>query len=286
MMPLLAGGLGAIGGLGILLVVAGLRSLVLVPRKELPDGRTVQLHLATLAVSMMLAITAYAATGWAVLAVAVFLTALASRSVLASRRHRHTDLERSRAIASWAELIRDNISGASGLEQAVVVAAEHAPEAIVPEMQRFTARTDRRPLNQCLALLGEDLDHPAADMVVVALIEASQQEARDLPPLLSRLSTAIRADVRMQQRIDVGRARIRTSARIVAIVTGLTVVLLLLTAPQLLVAYSTANGQLWLAAVIGVFAGSGLMMRELSRGASIPRFRANRQLFASQGEQK
>ena len=40
-------------------------------------------------------------------------------------------------------------------------------------------------------------------------------EGRDIGALLSRLADSIRTDVRMRLRVEVGRARIRTSARIV-----------------------------------------------------------------------
>ena len=174
-------------------------------------------------------------------------------------------------------MIRDNIAGAAGLEHALPATSTVAPLPIRAEIARFAARLDQKSLTDALAELGDDLDHPSADLVIAALTNATRMEARELGPLLSRLAESIRADVRMRLRVDVGRVRIRTSARIVVAVTAGLVGLLFITARDLLAAYNTLGGQLWLAAVLGVFALGGWVMAHYGRLDLAPeRFSARR----------
>lgn len=271
---------GATFGLGVLLLVAAAQKRPVLPRRQTPTNRpSVQRSLVTVTICSLAAISAYAATGWISLAAVVFGFGLAMPTMLKNRGQRQRELERAEAIASWTELIRDNISGAAGLEQALIVASEIGPPAIRPELQLFLVRLPRRKLQECLILLSRDLDSRASDLVVAALVQASSLESRALSPLLSRLAASIRENVRMQQRVEVGRTRIRTSARIVVIVTVLTIVVLTLIAPQIVEVYSTPAGQLWLLVVFTIFVGAGAMMRRLGNAELGNRFELNPNLL-------
>ena len=143
-------------------------------------------------------------------------------------------------------MIRDNMAGAAGLEQALQATAMIAPSPIAREVRTFAGRLEGQPVGEALVQLAADLDHPAADLVVVSLANAARMEARDLGPLLTRLSESIRADVRMRLRIEVGRARIRTSSKIVLAVTLFTMAMIYFTSEDLLEVYDTGEGQVWL----------------------------------------
>ena len=90
-------------------------------------------------------------------------------------------------------------------------------------------------------------------------------EARDLGPLLTRLSESIRADVRMRLRIEVGRARIRTSSKIVLAVTLFTMAMIYFTSEDLLEVYDTGEGQVWLLGVFALFMGALGLMNHYAR---------------------
>ena len=96
----------------------------------------------------------------------------------------------------------------------------------------------------------------------------------DLGPLLSRLAESIRGDVRMRLRVEVGRARIRTSARIVMGVTVFVVVFLYLFSRPLLDVYDSATGQLWLLLILGIFVGGAWLMNHYSQVEMPERFSA------------
>ena len=272
---------GVLAGLGMLLVISGLRGNAVLPRPpahatgHVDPGR----DLAWLVASGVAALLVFAITGWMVLAAAATLGVWSSRGVLETRKTDVSVVARTEAIAVWTEQVRDNMAAAAGLEQALLASAAHAPAAIAPEIGRFCTRLERMSLLDALGELGRDLDHPSADMVVVALANAVRLEARELGPLLSRLAAFIRADVRMRLRIEVGRARIRTSARIVIATTVATGLFLYVFSPNLLVAYDSFAGQAWLVVVLATFAAGLRLLASMATVTYPARFRARRGAF-------
>ncbi len=180
-------------------------------------------------------------------------------------------------------MIRDNMAGAAGLEQALMATGHLAPDPIAAEVHRFSRRLEDTALPDALALLCDELNHPSADLVVAALANAARMEGRDLGPLLSRLAESIRGDVRMRLRVEVGRARIRTSVRIVMGVTVLTTVFMYLFSRPLLDVYDTPTGQLWLLVVLAIFGLGGWMLGHYSQVEMPERFSARRDRTATAG---
>jgi Flp pilus assembly protein TadB len=276
MNPLLATFFGAGIGLGVVLVAAGLRGHNVLPSlpRILPGQSSTQAAVGWIGGAAITGLAVYAILGWPVAALLAAGAVLWLPRPLAARGQRDTIVARTEAIAAWAEMIRDNMAGSAGLEQALIASARVAPTAIAPELRRFAARLDRIPLADALTRLGAELDHPSADMVVVALVNAAQLEARELGPLLGRLAETIRGDVRMRLRVEVGRARIRTSARIVTSTTVVTIAFLFVFSRRLLDAYDSAAGQLWLVVVASVFALGGWMLHAYGQVQMPERFAA------------
>ncbi len=265
MAALLNAALGATVGLGLLLVVAGLAGRSVLPRlwsRSGPDrvdgGSRMLLWVAA---GLVAGVGVLLVTGWPVAAVTIGGLVPFLPRFLGGGRERAAFIARTEAIATWTEMIRDNLSGAAGLEQALLATTPLAPDAIRPEVQRLATRLDRQaPLAAALRAFGDELDHPSADLVVVAIAKAARMEVRELSPLLSRLAVSIRDDVRMRLRVEVSRARIRTSARIVIGSTAFFVAALYVVAPRLLEPYDTLAGQLWMVVVVGVFLGAGWLI--------------------------
>lgn len=268
--------LGAAFGLGLWMFYAGMRGIQLLPSTSavFPSDIKAEAAVGWLAGSAIAGVLVFAFTGWPVAAMITAGIVLWLPRPLAARSSRHDESAKTEAIASWTEMIRDNIAGSAGLEQALIASSSVAPLAIAPELRRFAARVDRMSTVDALARLGEDLDHPSADLVVVALVNAARMEARELGPLLGRLAETIRADVRMRLRVEVGRARIRTSARIVVATTLVTMAFLFAFSRQLLRAYDSTTGQLWLLLVAGVFALGGWMLHSYGQVDMPERFAA------------
>lgn len=278
---------GAGVGLGVWLAVLGVRGRRVLPTLPRTAGTAAACDAPT-TMTWVLAATAAAAlafaiTGWIVVAATAATTVAATPRLRAARRLQHRDVDRLAAIATWTEMIRDNIAGAAGLEAAIAASTARAPAAISDELAALVGRLDAMALPDALARLGDDLDLPAADLVIAALANATRLPSGDLGALLSRLAEAIRAEVRMRDRIEVGRARIRTSARMVVAVTAATIAFLFVTSRELLAVYDGTDGQLLLCVVAATFAAGAAMLRAYSVIDMPPRFTARRTAAPTNG---
>jgi Flp pilus assembly protein TadB len=120
------------------------------------------------------------------------------------------------AIASWTESLRDTISAAAGLEQAIIATENHCPRAINEPVQRLVASLRYGTLEDALRRFADDIAHPSCDFVVAALITASTHHSRDVAQLLTHLAECSRSECELYLRIWVSRARTRTSVRIIS----------------------------------------------------------------------
>lgn len=266
---------GAVAGLGLWLGITAARGVRVVPeaRRLVPSEVPPERAVAWLATSLLVGIVVGAATGWPVAGFGAGLGVLAGPAAVGGTARRAEEAATADAIATWADMIRDTMAGASGLEESLIQTATVAPMAIRPQLQSFALRLRHQPLDAALDDLARDLDHSSADLVIASLAAAARLEARDLGPLLARLAEAIRGDVRMRSRIEIGRSRIRTSARIAVATTTATVVFLYIFAGHLLEPYDTTAGQGWLLVVLAVFFGAGVMLHHYSRLETPERFR-------------
>lgn len=257
---------GALAGFGVWLGVQSWRGVRVVPdlSRLVPKAVPAQGAGAWAAMAAAAGLGVWAITGWPVAGAAVGLGVLVGPAALGGTTKRRAEMARAEAIAVWADMIRDTMAGAAGLEESLVQTAHVAPEAIRPELDRFAQGLRHRPLDEALADLAADVDNPSADLLVAALVAAARLEARDLGGLLARLAEAIRGDVRMRTRVEVGRSRIRTSGRIAVVTTVATVAFLYVFAGQLLEPYDQPAGQAWLLVVAFVFFGAGWLLHRYS----------------------
>lgn len=119
------------------------------------------------------------------------------------------------AIASWTESLRDTISAAAGLEQAIIATENHCPRAIAVPVQRMVASLRYGTFEDSLRRFADDVAHPTCDFVVAALITASTHHSRDVAQLLGHLAECSRSECELYLRIWVSRARTRASVRII-----------------------------------------------------------------------
>jgi len=215
-----------------------------------------------------------AVTGWVVAGAVAGVAVVALPQILGGKAARQAAIERTEAIASWTEMIRDSIVAASGLEEAIVATAPVAPAPIGSEVRALVRRLDHQRLPDALVAFGSDLDHPSADLVVAALVIASRMEASDLSGLLSRLAEATRGEARMRIRVEVGRTRVRTATKVIVGVVAVAVAFLAVTNRAYLGVYDSAAGQMMLAIVGGIFAVGGWLLARMANIEMPERFTA------------
>jgi tight adherence protein B len=259
---LVIAGLAAGAGLGAALLLAGALGR---PTLELGTGGWVRRITTTtgpalLGASAVAALVTLALTGWPAGAAIAALAVLFGPRLLGGRAARDASVARTESIAAWTEMIRDSISAASGLEEAIVATGPVAPRPIRREVNQLVRRVEHASLPDALRAFGEEVAHPSADLVVAALTIAARMEASDLTGLLSRLADSIRGEARMRVRVEVGRTRVRTATKVIVGVVGATVALLTLLNREYLRAYDTAGGQVVLIFVAGIFATGGWLL--------------------------
>ena len=274
MSVLVTASIGAGIGVGVVILLAGVTDRALfegsgLPRPASGDHRLVRAATATLAGLVVLAATRWLAAGLLV-AAAVW----AVPRLLGGRAARDAAIARTEAIAAWTEMVRDSIVAASGLEEAIAATGSVAPAAIAPEVRSLVRRLDHLSLPEALVAFGLEVRHPSADLVVASLVIAARMEASDLSGLLSRLADAIRDDARMRVRVEVGRTRVRTAAKVIVGVVAATVVLLAVTNRGYLTAYHEPFGQVMLAVAGGFFALGGWLLDRMATVQLPERFNA------------
>jgi len=270
-------GLGA--GFGIWLVVTGWsgepprsRRMRVPWRDRLPADLGPRFGWAAAAAGV-LAVT----TRWPVAALAGAALGWWSPDLFGGRAAREQAVARTEAIASWAESLRDTMSGARGLEAALASTAPVAPEAIRGELTVFAERLYRDPLPVALAGLAHDLAHPTADLVVAALSMAATGSVRDLGELLGTLAMAAREEAAMRLRVEAARGRMRTAVKVIAACTIATAGGLVAFNPSYVSSYSTGLGQMVLAFIAALWGVALWWLARMSQFVAPERFLATRQ---------
>lgn len=271
--------LGAIVGLGSLLIIAGISGVGIVSVGSLRGarfGRSIDDVLLRSALAVGAAVVVIVVSHWMVLAIVAGALGFWAPSWYRNRGSFERELALVEAIATWTEQVRDTLAAANGLEHALGATAPLAPAPIAAAVGRLAARFDYERLPDALRRFADEVDHPMADFVVAALVIAAEKEARDLGALLGQLAEAARDEARMRTRVWVGRARSRSAVRIIVGVVAVMVVGLLVFNRQYLQPYDSAAGQVVLGMILAMFVASFVAMDRMGRIAMPQRFVARR----------
>ena len=257
---------------GALLMVAGLRATATPERQtSVLDWRT---SATSAAIALASGIFGWAATGWfAVGGLAAGVAVIAPR-LAGTKARRERAQERSEALASWAEMLRDTVSAHAGLREAISITAKVAPRAIRDDVQRLSARAEREQLTKALRQFATEVADPVADLIVAALVIASDRQAHRLSELLSQIASSAREQAGMRIRVETGRARTYASARALVLITFGFAVVLMLFSPTYMEPYDSMSGQLVLVMIAGLFAGALWGLVQLGRPSESPRILA------------
>ncbi len=277
---------GLVTGLGLLLIVMGLRQRVETPADtteepkpqsaavaELTDrvGLRVGLGLGAAVVMGLLAL-------WPVAIVLAFFGGFVAPTIAGAKARREAAVNKTEAIASWAEQLRDVIGSAAGLQEAISVTADLAPIEIRADVQQIRNGLLYEDLPMLLRHFAERVDDPAADQIVVSLVLAATRSSGNLTELLNETAVAARAEASMRMRMEVSRAQSYADAKAATyIVLGMFGFLLLFNSDYL-EPYGTFEGQVVLGAVglLWSFAVQGL--------AALARVRRPERVLAFGGE--
>lgn len=273
--------LGVVVGFGGVLVVRGIVGLdddeIAPPPRGRPAGgrgRTIDRIQLRVALAVVAAVLVGAVTQWPMAALLAGAGAFVLPSIVGGKAERERELAVIEGVASWAEMLRDTMAAAGGLEQSILASAAVAPPAIRPQVAALAVRLERDRLPAALRQFAVEVDDPTADLVVAALLLAADKSPRRLGELLGTLGRSARAEVNMRLRVEAGRARSRTSVRVVSIATAVFAIGLLVLNRGYLDPYDTALGQAVLGLVGGCFGAAFWWMAGISRHDPVERFLA------------
>jgi tight adherence protein B len=188
------------------------------------------------------------------------------------RATRHKPNEINDAIASWTEHLRDSLGAAGGLESAIMSSGELAPRVIRAEVERLAADTKYLGAESALLCFANSLNTSQGDLVIAALITATRFQSRDLVGLLTQLADCAREESKMNLRIWVSRARIRSSVRIVISSVGLFIGGLVVFNRSYLIPFTTPDGIAVLSVLLCLFSVAIWLLTRMTRVAPPIRF--------------
>lgn len=219
------------------------------------------------AIGVVLALT----TGWVILPAVLPLAVWLMPSVLVFSNQSGV-IERTEAIAEWTRSLAGVLTAGQGLEGALRASERSAPEAIKPEVSRLVGRLQARwGTERALRAFGDDLNDATGDLVVAALILGASKRGDGLARVLTGLSESVAEDVRARREIEVERAKPRSTARTVTIISAGGLVLFAFTG-TFLAPYATPMGQILALAFAIAYGGALWMLRRMSTMPPVPRF--------------
>lgn len=275
MTPLIPAFGGALVVLGILGVIAGLRERpVRTPapvRHRLPTIRVPKRTRWLLAAGLVLGVTAALLTGW-LLAVVVIPVAAIGLPVLLSSGGETEQIRRLEAMEEWIRGLSGVLTSGVGLEQALIATLRSTPDAIRPEVGRLVARLRARwSTEAALRAFADDLDDATGDLIAANLILGAKRRGPGLASVLEALAESVSADVRARRQVEADRAKPRTTARWVTIITIGVLAVLAFTGTYV-DPYKRPFGQLLLSVLLGAYAAVLIWMRRMAAGKPLPRF--------------
>lgn len=275
-------------GLGVILLLRGLQKREPAPPR--PPGRwhllgeraryfaglagptrERQARQALLAAAGLAGIGVYILTGVIALGLLATYAVLGSPILLQTSKGPARRIARQAALAQWTRALSVRIATGSGLEQALAATATEAPEAIAVQIQAIGRSLESGGSSpDVLAQFRLEMADPTADYIATALRRAAIRRGAGLSVVLDRLAVGVEARVRMWQKLEAERARMRTTVRLVNLIMISTFVLLQFDG-TFMQPYHTPVGQLVLIALAGAYTACLMAMDRLARGAGEPR---------------
>jgi len=259
-----------LAAVGLLLLLAGWFGVL--PKISLSAGANKSTKATDLTVRCAAAaavgIAMFAVSGWPVLTAFGATAGWYGPTLRNARKHRREAIDRVDAIATWVETIRDNISGAAGLTQALRNSGNNAPAPIRNEVRDLVLRLQLEPVVPSLRRFAADLAHPTSDMAVGCLILASSRSAGNLSSILAHTAQSARDSATMMRHVEAGRVHSQAQAKMVAIIALVMSLLMLITDSKFVDAYDGLTGQFVLFIICSLGAGCAVTMYRL--GKAVP----------------
>ncbi len=225
-------------------------------------------------IAVAVGVVALLVSGWPVLGLTATAGVLLLPRLSSAResRRRTAVLE---GLEQWARRLSDLLGASRGLEDAMEASARSAPKAIAAAVSALArGLTTGTGSDAALRAFADEIDDPAGDRIVAALIIATGRRGGAVAGILRTLAEQLARDVGTRRDIDAERAEHRTTLRwVMGIVIAFTVFCVLnraFSAP-----FGTAIGQLVLALIAALYIGGLAWLQHLGHIDAPARFLAD-----------
>lgn len=179
-----------------------------------------------------------------------------------------SEVERTDALASWIENLRDVLVAGDQPVGAISATVATCPPAIRPQVRRLAAGLGRQDPAVVFRRFADEIDDPLGDLVAAGLLIAVQRGARTAA-VLSSLAEQARRQADRRRLVEAERAPVQREVTLLTLIMGSLIVgLLVFGRADYLAAYDTAGGQLFLGVVLTIYA---LLLVRVQRLAHYPR---------------
>lgn len=227
--------------------------------------RRLELHWTVLVLSISVGVACVVVTGWPMAGV-VGTGAAYGLPRLLRRTSGAVSIGKIEAVAIWTEMLQGTLAASVGLGQAIMATADLSPAPIRPATELLAAqlRAGSHP-RDALLQFAESVSDPCADRVVCSLLLAFTSRAQRLGDLLQALAESTREEVSLRLRIETSRASVRSGVRTVVVFSVVFAAGLAVLARSYLAPFASAEGQVVLLAVGGLYVGGLTLMVALAR---------------------
>ena len=273
MSPLIASLAGGLIAVGILGIVIGLRPAPVVPRRKPTRSRfsvTRRSRMLLLA-GLGFGVLGWVVTGW-VLALVIAPVAVIGLPMLLAAPPAATQINRLEAMEEWTRSLSGVLTVGIGLEQALVATLRSTPAPIRAEVERLVSRLRARwDTEAALRAFADELDDATGDLSAANLILAARRRGAGLASVLEGLAESAAADVRARRQVEADRAKPRSTARWVTLISASVLVVLALSGSYV-EPYRSPIGQVILVVLLSTYVATLIWMRRMATGKPLPRF--------------
>jgi Flp pilus assembly protein TadB len=265
---------GALIVAGILAAVVGLRPAPVRHAPATQPLRRIQISRRTrlmIVIGLGIGLVGWLVTGWA-LALVIGPVAVIGLPLLLAPPPSATQIVRLEAMEEWTRSLAGVLTVGVGLEQALVATLRSTPGPISAEVRRLVARLRARwDTEAALRAFADELDDSTGDLIAANLILGARRRGAGLASVLEGLAESVAADVRARRQVEADRAKPRSTARWVTIIS-VSVLVILAISGTYVAPYRSPFGQVLLIVLLSAYVATLIWMRRMANGRPLPRF--------------
>ena len=229
-----------------------------------PDGAGLREFLAASAAGAAAAAAlAQLLFAWPVVTLALAAAGALAPSWYFRQRAQRRRAEVAEAVGEAVETLRDAVRIGLGIEESLRALARTGPEALRPALRALERDIRLAGFEEGIERARERLQEPLFDTLCVALLTSYRLGGRNLAQVLDGLSAAVRGSVAVRREVRAQQAQNVLSARVIAALPVVLILVIRATSPDYLQPFSEPAGQALLACcLVSVALGYTVMLRQ------------------------